>query len=137
MVVVLFFVSLITFGIFFLGQNNPARAILGTHTSPANLERVTKYYGFDKPVYVQYSRYMRHLLKGDLGSRTDAAVRHALHPGSASRRRSSSACTGIFFELLIGIPIGMMSALQAVQHPRPGLHRVQPAVPEPACVFWA
>ena len=36
------------------------------------------------------------------------------------------AMFGIFFELLIGIPIGMISALQAVRHPRPHVHGAQP-----------
>lgn len=112
MVVVLFFVSLITFGIFFVGQSNPARAIVGTHASPANLERVTKYYGFDKPIYVQYSRYMGHLLKGDLGTsyQTQQPVTRSILERFPATLTIGLA--GIFFELLIGIPIGMMSALK-------------------------
>ena len=82
MVVVLFFVSLITFGIFFIGQTNPAKAIVGTHATPDTLQRVTQYYGFDKPIYVQYVRYMRHLLAGDLGTsyQTQRPVRQSLLP---------------------------------------------------------
>jgi peptide/nickel transport system permease protein len=112
MVVVLFFVSLITFGIFFIGQSNPAKSILGTHASPENLQRVTDYYGFDKPIYVQYARYMSHLVRGDLGTsyQTQRPVTQSILERFPATLMIGLA--GIFFELLIGIPIGMMSALK-------------------------
>ena len=112
MVVVLFFVSLLTFGLFFIGQSNPAKAIVGTHASPANLARVTKYYGFDRPIWVQYGLYMGHLLRGDLGTSYQTQLQVTQSILQRFPATVMVALMGILFELVIGIPIGILSALR-------------------------
>jgi peptide/nickel transport system permease protein len=112
MVVVLFFVSLITFVLFFVGAHDPAKAIAGTHATPDVLARINHYYGFDKPLLTQYLLYMWHLLHGDMGTSymTQLSVTYAIR--TAFPATALLALWGIFFELLIGIPVGMISALK-------------------------
>ena len=111
-VVVLFFVSLITFLLFFVGGGDPAKAIAGTHATPDVLARINHYYGFDKPLLTQYGLYLWHLLHGDMGTsyQTMLPVSYAIR--TAFPATVLIALWGIFFELLIGIPVGMIGALR-------------------------
>ena len=67
MVVVLFFVSLITFLLAFAVPGDPAKSIVGTHATPEVLVRVRHELGLDKPIWKQYGLYLSHLLHGNLG----------------------------------------------------------------------
>jgi peptide/nickel transport system permease protein len=64
---VLFGVSVIVFLVISLIPGDPARAILGTFATPANVAEVTKQLGLDKPLPVQYVIWIDNLLHGDLG----------------------------------------------------------------------
>ena len=112
MVVVLFFVSLITFLLAFAVPGDPAKSIAGTHATPEILAKIRHNLGLDLPIYKQYGLYLWHLLHGDMGYSymTYLPVRTAIlqrFPATVM-----IAMFGIFFELLIGIPIGMISALR-------------------------
>jgi peptide/nickel transport system permease protein len=111
-IVVLFFVSLITFLLAFAVPADPAKSIAGTHATPEILARIRHSIGLDRPIYVQYVKYLWRLLHGDLGFSyyTQLPVTHSIlqrFPATVM-----IAVFGLFFELLIGIPIGMMSALR-------------------------
>jgi peptide/nickel transport system permease protein len=112
MLVVLFFVSLITFLLAFAVPGDPAKSIAGTHATPEILAKIRHNLGLDLPIYKQYGLYLWHLLHGDLGYSymTYLPVRTAIlqrFPATVM-----IAMFGILFELLIGIPIGMISALR-------------------------
>ena len=112
MVVVLFFVSLITFLLAFAVPGDPAKSIAGTHATPEILAKIRHTLGLDLPIYKQYGLYLWHLLHGDMGYSymTYLPVRTAiLQRGPAT---VMIAMFGILFELLIGLPIGMISALR-------------------------
>src|SRR3990170_1021354 len=48
----------------------PAIALLGERSTEAAEEQIEEELGLDQPLYVQYGRYMRNLLSGDLGTST-------------------------------------------------------------------
>src|SRR5512140_620502 len=111
-VVVLFFVSLITFMIAYAVPGDAAKTMAGPHATPEVLKRVRADKGLDKPLYVQYRIYMGALLHGNLG---DSYVTERPVAQSILERFPATAMValfGIFFELLIGIPVGMVSALK-------------------------
>jgi peptide/nickel transport system permease protein len=112
MVVVLFFVSLITFLLAFAVPGDPAKSIAGTHATPEILAKIRHNLGLDLPIYKQYGLYLWHLLHGDMGYSYETQ----LPVSTAILQRFPAtvmvAVFGIFFELLIGIPIGMTSALK-------------------------
>jgi ABC-type dipeptide/oligopeptide/nickel transport system permease component len=112
MVVVLFFVSIITFLIAFAVPGDPAKSIAGPHATAETLDRIRTELGLDKPLWTQYGIYMKNLLQGDLGYsyQTQRPVAQSIlerFPATAM-----IAVFGIMFELLIGLPIGMISALR-------------------------
>ncbi len=64
---VLFGVSVIVFLVISIIPGDPARAILGTFATPANVADVTHQLGLDQPLPVQYLIWIANLFHGDLG----------------------------------------------------------------------
>jgi peptide/nickel transport system permease protein len=111
-VVVLFFVSIITFALAFAVPGDPAKSIAGVHATPEVLERIRAELGLDKPVYEQYWIYLTNLLQGDMGFSYETQRPVAQSIIERFPATAMIALFGIFFELLIGIPVGMVSALK-------------------------
>ena len=112
MVVVLFFVSLITFLLAFAVPGDPAKSIAGTHATPEILARIRHTLGLDEPIYKQYGLFLWHLLHGDMGYSYETQLPVATAILQRFPATVMIAMFGIFFELLIGIPVGMTSALK-------------------------
>ena len=112
MVVVLFFVSLITFLLAFAVPGDPAKSIAGTHATPEILDRIRHNLGLDLPIWRQYGLYLWHLVHGDMGYSYETQLPVATAILQRFPATLMVAMFGIFFELLIGIPIGMTSALK-------------------------
>jgi len=113
MVVVLFFVSIITFLLAFAVPGDPAKSIAGTHATPEVLDRIRTSLGLDQPIYVQYGKYLWALVRhGSMGYSYETQLPVATAILQRFPATVMVAMFGIFFELLIGIPVGMMSALR-------------------------
>ena len=64
---VLLGISLVTFGMLRLIPGDPARIMLGEHATAESIARFRESMGLDDPIPVQYVRYLRRLVRGDLG----------------------------------------------------------------------
>jgi len=64
---VLLGVSLITFLIAFVVPADPAVAMAGAKADPQTLAIIREQLGLNQPLYIQYARYLRRALHGDLG----------------------------------------------------------------------
>jgi oligopeptide transport system permease protein len=67
-----FFISLVTLlilvtAVFFLVRAMPGDPFSSPKLTPEIRENMLRYHGFDKPLYVQYFRYLWNLLHGNLG----------------------------------------------------------------------
>jgi peptide/nickel transport system permease protein len=111
-VVVLFFVSLFTFLLAYAVPADPAKSIAGTHATPEVLARIRHSLGLDKPLYVQYRLYLWHLVHGNFGYSFHSQLPVMTAILQRFPATAMVAFFGIFFELLIGIPVGMVSALK-------------------------
>src|SRR5262245_65584305 len=70
-------ITFVTFVIFFMAPNNPARAMCGgDQASPTCLKTATEKLGLDKPVYYQYGMFLKRLV-----------VDHSLGTSYATRQR--------------------------------------------------
>jgi ABC-type dipeptide/oligopeptide/nickel transport system permease component len=112
MVLVLFGVAAITFVIAFLVPGDPARLYAGTNASPKSIAIIHHQLGLDRPIYVQFADYMWRVVHLDFGFsyRYQAPVLPAIlqrFPATAEL-----AVAGVFFELVIGLPIGVLSAIR-------------------------
>jgi peptide/nickel transport system permease protein len=61
-------VTALVFFLIHLVPGDPARTILGNHATPAKVALLHKEWGLDKPLPVQYWRFLGRMLHGDLGS---------------------------------------------------------------------
>ncbi len=66
-ILILFGVTLITFCLSFLMPADPVRMIAGRSATQATVESIRKELGLDKPLPVQYLKYISRLVQGDLG----------------------------------------------------------------------
>ncbi len=88
----------------------PAASILGERATPEAIEQVNRQYGLDRPLWVQYTKYVQSLLQGDLG--TSIASRRAVTEEIGRRFPATVelAVAAMFFAVAIGIPLGFIAA---------------------------
>ena len=103
-------VTMVTFALAFLMPADPVRQIAGRNATPETVESIRHQLGLDRPVPVQYATYLGRLAQGDLGrsyiQKTDV--------GQLIMSRLPATLLlmlgAIFFELAIGIPLGLLAA---------------------------
>ena len=105
-------VTLILFLLFYIIPEDPARLILQKGASPEALENLRTKLGIDKPLYIQYWRYVKNLFSGDLGTsyRYQRSVNSILaehYPYSIKL-----ALAAIIIEIIMGIFTGIISAVK-------------------------
>ena len=92
---------------------DPVRMITGEKAiSPALYEQIVKEHGLDKPIYVQYWRYLKNLVHGDLGesyqkSRPVTDILLDKFPNTFKL-----AAAAIIIEIFFGIAAGVISAIK-------------------------
>src|SRR5438094_5450516 len=107
-------ITFVTFVIFFMGPNDPARAQCGgDQAQPACLKLVTEHYGLNKPIYVQYWRFFKRLVfQQNLGHSyaTGQSINQAI--GKAAPVTASLVFGGAILWMIMGLLIGVYSALK-------------------------
>jgi peptide/nickel transport system permease protein len=110
-VVVLFLVSIITFGIVGLAPGGP-ESMIDPMASAEDRALIRKQLGLDDPLHVQYLRWARGLIRGDFGrSFLDGSPVASL---IADRLPNTIILTGTAFAVAIwaAVPAGVLSALR-------------------------
>lgn len=112
-VTVLFGVTLAVFALVHLVPGDPIRVALGTRYTPESYEALRAASGLDRPLPVQYLDYMTGLFRGDFGIsfRSGEPVADLIFQRLPAT--VSLASFGIFFALLLAIPLGVIAALRA------------------------
>ncbi len=109
---VLFGVVAITFVLRYLVPADPARIIGGLHATPQALAGIRHQYGFDQPLPLQFVHYVGNLLRGDLGPSLSLGSGVTSVLLDRAPYTLELAVAGLLVELLVGIPIGVLSALR-------------------------
>lgn len=114
-IVILAGVSLLTFSLAFVIPADPARTLAGPKADKATLERIRRETGLDAPLAAQYGRYMRRLLRGDLGRSyvTRQDVREAIVERLPATAVLALSALGV--ALILGVGIGSWTATRAGQ----------------------
>ncbi|MDZ7837303.1 MAG: ABC transporter permease [Actinomycetota bacterium] len=105
-------VTLILFILMYIIPEDPARLILQKGATEQALANLRAKMGIDKPVYVQYWRYIKQLAQGNLG--TSYRYRRPVNSILAEHYPNSIrlALVAILMEILIGIFAGIISAIK-------------------------
>lgn len=110
MIPILWGVATIVFALMFIVPGDPARMLMGQHGDEQTLAQLRREMGLDRPVYVQYVRFLGRLLRGDLGmsyrqKRPVAEIIRDRFPATARLAVSS-----MLIAIIIGIAAGILAA---------------------------
>lgn len=112
MVPTLIGVSILVFLVTRLTPGDPVRQIVGPDAPQAKVDETRHRLGLDQPVAIQYGRFMRDALQGDLGQsiRTRQPVTEEL----MSRFPLTLQLTllSVIISIAVGIPLGVISAVK-------------------------
>lgn len=89
---------------------NPASALLGERATPELVKQYRQRYGLDKPLPVQYLKYVQTTLRGDLG--TSISTRRQVTTEIRQRFPATIelAVAAMIFAIGLGIPLGFFAA---------------------------
>jgi peptide/nickel transport system permease protein len=110
LVPILLGLSILVFGWIHLLPGSPADALLGERGTPADVARIRHQYGLDKPLSVQYWRYLDTTVHGNLGTSIASTrtvtyeIRHRF-PATVEL-----ALAAILLAVVIGVPLGFLAA---------------------------
>ncbi|MCC6455539.1 MAG: ABC transporter permease [Caldilineaceae bacterium] len=92
-------------------SGDPAKAMLPDDASQVQIDAFNRKYGLDQPILVQYSFYLRNILKGDFGDslRERRPVTELVHARMGNTLQLGLA--GILIALAIGLPAGILAAI--------------------------
>lgn len=107
----LFIVAVIVFLLIHLIPGDPAVVLLGDDANVADIAKVRKDMGLDKPLALQFGIWLGRTLKGDLGS--SILTKRPVVQSIIERFPVTITLTtmALIFALLIGLPSGIMSAI--------------------------
>jgi len=103
-------VSIVCFSFVHLAPGDPMSAVMPEFASPELIAQIKQAYGFDKPLPIQYIRWLGAVLSGDLGmsTRTARPVWGELLPAILNTAQLAIAGVGISF--VLGIGLGVLAA---------------------------
>src|SRR5260370_237475 len=107
-------VTFITFVMGYFAPGDPIRTLMGSHFDPATYLQLKHAYGLDQPFFVQYWHFLTGLFRLDFGYSFEfqgQPVWSILKEGVPVS--AELGFWALVLEVLIGIPIGVLSALKA------------------------
>lgn len=111
-VFILLGITLVTFVLLFALPADPARMIAGRSATVQTVARIRTELGLDRPIAVQYARFLSRLARGDLGRSYAQKVEVTELLASRLLATFWLMVGDIFFELLIGLPAGVLAAVR-------------------------
>ena len=89
---------------------SPAQALLGERATPASVAQIRHQYGLDKPIYVQYLRYVDTTVHGNFG--TSIVSRRPVTTELRERFPATVelSLAAMLFAISFGIPLGFLAA---------------------------
>lgn len=104
--------SVLVFMLMHVLPGDPAEVIGGIGASPEEVNAIREKLGLTKPLYFQYIRWVGNLVRGDLGRSLITGERIADMIGFRVLNTLKLAFAGIVFASLIGITLGVVSAIK-------------------------
>jgi peptide/nickel transport system permease protein len=111
-IIVLFFVTVFTLFLVHLFPGGPIRALLGPKATHTQVAFYNNLYGFNKPFYVQYIKWVGQLLSGNLGYSPKLNLTVAAEIGQDLPKTVVLVVLGLGVSLLVGVPLGIYQAVR-------------------------
>ena len=106
----------LTFALLHLAPGDAATFLVPPGASPGDAARLRSELGLDRSMSVQYARWLRDAVSGDLGASFASGRRVSVVLAEAAPVSIALGALSLALTFLIGVPIGMV---QAAQHRRP------------------
>lgn len=110
MILVILGATFLVFFLIHLVPGDPARTMLGNRATPERIQLLHEEWGLDKPLPVQYERYMKRLVRGDLGT----SLFYDVPAGRLVLERLPVTLwligLGALFSVLIAVPLAVIAA---------------------------
>jgi ABC-type dipeptide/oligopeptide/nickel transport system permease component len=109
-------VATLVFSLIHLVPGDPVQAMLGESASPEDITELRGRLGLDRPLLVQYGRFLTGLAKADLGTslRTNQPVATAI--GERLPATFELAMAAMALAILFAVPLGIIAAVRAGTH---------------------
>jgi len=135
LIITLVGIMVVTFFISLVVPLDPLASIAGPQAPQETVERLRKLYGFDQPIYIQFGRYVKRLVQGDMGTsfQTGRPVLEDIlqyFPATIEL-----ATVSLILSIIIGIPLGIFSAVYR-NSPVDHFSRVLSLIGVSMPVFW-
>jgi ABC-type dipeptide/oligopeptide/nickel transport system permease component len=103
-------ITMVSFFILQVVPGDPARAMAGIEANEKDVQAIRKQLGLDKPIYVQYGIFLKHIVQGDFGQsiRSRDDVIKQIWPRFLNTLRLAVA--SISLSIVIGIIAGVIAA---------------------------
>ncbi len=111
--VILLIVSFITFALGRFGPGDPVEILMGQYNDEQVIERIREQRGFNDPIFAQYGRYIKDVLRGDFGESFKYRGRTVSELLKKKMWVSAQLnIAAISLSLVVGIPLGLFAALR-------------------------
>lgn len=104
-------VSLITFSMIYL-SGDPAVALAGEAATEEDIESIRTYYGYDRPILVQYGDWLFKALQGDFGQSHYLKQPVAVVIFERLPTTMMLGLCALVFALVLSIPLGVLAAIR-------------------------
>ena len=111
-VVILIGVALLIFIMLRVIPGNPIETMMGEHASRSTIDRMTAELGLDRPIHIQFFRYISGALRGDFGTSYSLGKPVSSLMGSAFGNTLKLSVMASLFAWAIGILCGVLSAVR-------------------------
>jgi peptide/nickel transport system permease protein len=111
-IVVLWAIVTLTFAATFLSPIDPARSYAGLRASEQAVRQVRHDFGLDRPLYVQYERYLVRLSHGDLGTSYSTGQPVSRSIFDRLPKTALLALAAMIVQISLGVPLGIAAALK-------------------------
>jgi len=111
-IIVLFFVTVITIWLLHLVPGGPVVALVGLRATPAQIAYYNHLYGFDKPIWVQYWKWVSQFAQGNFGYSVKNNQTVASEIAQYLPKTLVLVGLGLAVSLVFGIPLGIYQAVK-------------------------
>lgn len=109
---VLFIASILIFSIVHLIPGNPVYLLLPPDNTPEQVEAMMKLYDFDKPIYVQYMKWLGNIFQGNLGQAITTGQSVAKLIQMKIGPTFQLAISAFILSFLIALPLGIHAGMK-------------------------
>jgi peptide/nickel transport system permease protein len=111
-ILVTFFVTVITLFLVHLFPGGPIRALLGPRASAQEVNYYNNLYGYNRPFYVQYGKWIWAILHGNLGYSVKLNENVSTLIGQYLPKTALLVLLGLVVSLVFGVPLGLYQAVK-------------------------